>query len=58
MKSNRDFKKYHDEEDEDLTEEQLKQLDEAINEADNGEIISWEEFKKEMARWLAKPSKK
>ncbi len=34
-----------------LTEEQEKELDEAIREADAGETISWEEFKQSMARW-------
>lgn len=33
-----------DEEGEELTEEQEKDLDEAIKQVENGEIISWEEF--------------
>lgn len=34
-----------------LTEQQLKELDEAIAEADRGETISYEEFKKNMDEW-------
>lgn len=41
-------------EDDDLTEEQEKELREAIAEADRGEIVSYDEFKKEMSRWLTK----
>lgn len=37
-----------------LTEEQLKDLDEAIIEADKGETISFEEFKKNMDDWRTK----
>ena len=37
-----------------LTDEQLKDLDEAIAEADRGETISYEEFKKNMDEWLTK----
>lgn len=40
--------------DDDLTEEQSKQLEEAIKAADRGETISEEEFRKRMARWLTK----
>jgi hypothetical protein len=36
----------------DLTEEQLKQLNNAIKESDEGKTISHEEFKKGIARWL------
>jgi O6-methylguanine-DNA--protein-cysteine methyltransferase len=43
----------HDIEDE-LTEEQLKDLDESIAEADRGETISYEEFKKNMEEWRTK----
>jgi predicted transcriptional regulator len=43
----------HDIED-DLTEEQLKDLDESIAEADRGETISYEEFKKNMEEWRTK----
>ncbi len=43
----------HDVED-DLTEEQLKDLDESIAEADRGETISYEEFKKNMEEWRTK----
>lgn len=45
-----------DEEDDDLTEEQLKELDDAIAEVDRGETISFEsfeEFKKNMEEWRA-----
>ena len=34
-----------------LNEEQLKELNEAISEADNNETIDWEDFKKEMNEW-------
>lgn len=34
-----------------LDEQQLKDLDEAIEEADNNETISLEDFKKEMEEW-------
>lgn len=34
-----------------LSPKQLKELDEAISEADNGETIPWEDFKKEMNEW-------
>jgi PHD/YefM family antitoxin component YafN of YafNO toxin-antitoxin module len=43
-----------DEAEDDLTEEQQKQLDEAIKEADRGETISDEEFRKGVSRWLKK----
>lgn len=43
-----------DEADDDLTEEQEKELQEAIAEADRGETVSYEEFKKAMFRWLTK----
>jgi len=33
---------------EDLSPAQLKELDKAIEEADNKETISWDDFKKEM----------
>ena len=36
---------------EELTEEQLKQLDEAISEVDKNETIDWNLFKKEMNEW-------
>lgn len=35
----------------DLNEEQLKELDEAISEADNNKTIDWKDFKKEMDGW-------
>ena len=34
-----------------LTKEQLKELDEAISEADNNETTDWNDFKKEMNEW-------
>jgi hypothetical protein len=34
-----------------LSEEQLKELDEAISEADNNETTDWDDFKKEMNEW-------
>jgi len=34
-----------------LSEEQLKELDEAITEADNNDTIDWIYFKKEMDEW-------
>jgi len=41
-----------DEADDDLTEEELKELDEAIKEADEGKTMSYEEFKRRMSQWL------
>ena len=38
--------------DDDLTEEQSKQLEEAIKEAEEGKTMSIEEFKQRMSRWL------
>jgi hypothetical protein len=37
-----------------LTPEQLQELDKAIQEADNKETVSWDEFKKEMNEWRKK----
>ena len=37
-----------------LTEEQLKKLDNAIQQADEGKVINVEEFKKQMATWHIK----
>jgi phage terminase small subunit len=34
-----------------ISPKQLKKLDEAISEADKGETLSWDEFKKEMNEW-------
>ena len=34
-----------------LSEEQLKELDEAISETDNNAIIDWDDFKREMNEW-------
>ena len=34
-----------------LAPDQLKELDKAIEEADNKETISWGDFKKEMKEW-------
>jgi len=42
------------EEDDYLTEEQKKQLDEAIRQADAGEFVSEEEYIKATARWRIK----
>ena len=39
---------------EELTTEQEEQLNEAIREADAGDIVDYGEFKKRMARWLTK----
>ena len=36
---------------EDLTKEQLLELDEAISEADKNETTDWNDFKKEMNEW-------
>jgi hypothetical protein len=41
-----------DEAEDNLTEEQLKELDQAIKEADEGKTISYEEFKRRMSKWL------
>jgi len=38
----------------DLSPAQLKELDKAIEEADNKETISWDDFKKEMNEWKKK----
>ena len=46
-----------DKADDDLTEEQIKQLDEAIRQADAGETITLKEFKKSFARWLPDENK-
>ena len=37
-----------------LNPNQLKELDKAIEEADNKETISWHDFKKEMNEWRKK----
>ena len=37
-----------------LSEQQLKELNRAISEADNNETIDWENFKKEMNEWKKK----
>ena len=37
-----------------LNTRQIAALDDAINEADNKETISWEDFKKEMNEWREK----
>lgn len=34
-----------------LNDEQLKELDEAISEADNNETTDWNDFKNEMHEW-------
>ncbi len=38
----------------DFSEDELKELDEAIAEADKGEAVSYEEYKKIVAGWLTK----
>lgn len=43
-----------DEEDDDLTDEQEKELDEAIRQADKGETVSWEEFLNSTQQWRTK----
>ena len=43
-----------DAEDELLTDEQLKKLDEAIQQADEGKVMNLEEFKQKMATWHIK----
>jgi len=35
----------------DLDQEQQRELDNAVSEADNGETLSWDDFKKEMNEW-------
>ncbi len=37
-----------------LNAKQLKELDKAIEEADDKETISWNDFKKEMNEWRKK----
>ena len=37
-----------------LSPGQLKELDKAIEEADNKETITWDDFKKEMKEWKKK----
>ena len=37
-----------------LNSDQLKELDKAIQEADNNETITWSDFKKEMNEWRKK----
>ena len=34
-----------------LTKDQLKELDEAISEADKNDTMDWNDFKKEMNEW-------
>ena len=46
-----------DKADDDLTEEQIKQLDETIRQADAGETITMKEFKKSFAKWLPDENK-
>ncbi len=49
------LKKGLEEDEEDyLTEEQGKQLDEAIRQADAGETMNFDEFKRKMAEWHSK----
>jgi hypothetical protein len=46
-----------DEADDDLTEEQIIQLDETIRQADAGETITLKEVKKSFAKWLPDENK-
>lgn len=46
-----------DEADDDLTEDQIKQLDETIRQADAGETITLKEVKKSFAKWLPDENK-
>jgi hypothetical protein len=46
--------KEKDEEEENLTPDEEKELDEAIRQADNGETISWEEFLNSTQQWRTK----
>lgn len=46
--------KEKDEEDEELTEEEEKELDEAIRQIENGETVSWEEFLNSTQQWRTK----
>lgn len=39
-----------------LTHEQLKELQKALNEVDKGETISFEDFKKHTAEWIKRLS--
>ena len=43
-----------DEEDDELTPEQERRLDEAIKQADNGETVTWEEFLNATQQWRTK----
>lgn len=43
-----------DEDDENLTEEEEKDLDEAIRQVEKGETISWEEFLNSTQQWRTK----
>ena len=43
-----------DEEGEELTEDQKKELDEAIRQTKNGETVSWEEFLNSTQQWRTK----
>lgn len=43
-----------EQEEEELTKEQEEELDEAIRQADAGEVISWEELLKETKKWHTK----
>ena len=43
-----------DEEDDELTEDQKKELDEAIRQTKNGETVSWEEFLNSTQQWRTK----
>ncbi len=43
-----------DAEEDPLTDEQMKKLEEAIQQADEGKVMNLEEFKKKMASWHIK----
>lgn len=44
----------HKDGDEELTEEQDRELDEAIRQVENGETVSWEEFLNSTQQWRTK----
>ena len=48
------LKKDAETDDEELTEEQEKELEEAIRQADAGETMNFDELKKEMEKWHTK----
>jgi predicted transcriptional regulator len=42
------------EEEDDLTEEQINEFDKAVKEMENGEFVTMDDFKKVMSRWITK----